>query len=200
MLSLSLSRRPPMALVFANSLDPAFGSYSAIKILHYKFTAEIYCVLPLVTLLWAVKMKLKEKQLQLQSHIHIPVLWVQELSLLSYISPLAIVVLLNHQFPFCEEISFFFLPISLPFVLFISAQEEPAYSWIQISSCKMGDFSNWGKWMLWLQSMVLHQFSGFDGCISSNHITNNCFETQTNMESPFLNPKKWQRKKAPHTS
>lgn len=65
-------------------------------------------------------------------------------SLLSYISPLAIVVLLTHQFPFCEEISFFFffLPISLPFVLFISAQEEPAYSWIQISSCKTGDFSN----------------------------------------------------------
>jgi hypothetical protein len=51
----------------------------------------------------------------------------------------------THQFPFCEEISFFFfffLPISLPFVLFISAQEEPAYSWIQISSCKTGDFSN----------------------------------------------------------
>jgi hypothetical protein len=53
-----------MAFVFANSLDPAFGSYSALKILHYKFTAEIYCVLPFVTLLWAVKTKLKEKQLQ----------------------------------------------------------------------------------------------------------------------------------------
>lgn len=113
-------------------------------------------------------MKLKEKQLQLQSHIHILVLWVQELSLLSYISPLAIVVLLTHQFPFCEEISFFFffLPISLPFVLFISAQEEPAYSRIQISSCKTGDFSNWGKSMLWLQSMVLYRFLGFHGCIS----------------------------------
>jgi hypothetical protein len=76
-LSLSLSLPPPpfvMALVFANSLDPAFGSYSAIKILHYNFTSEIYCGLPLVILLWAVKMKLKEKQLQLQSHIHIPVL------------------------------------------------------------------------------------------------------------------------------
>jgi len=48
-LSLSLPPHPfLMALVFANSLDPAFGSYSAIKILHYKFTAEIYCVLPLV--------------------------------------------------------------------------------------------------------------------------------------------------------